>query len=225
VTGDQLRKTRMLVDRRRSLLTVTVSMLAAAAVLTGSVRFAHAEEPTLADEILKALAPSDNTRSLSGARAEPTPEQVSFVESLKKKTANSLAPGEREKLATLTKDKPNFDVKINFDFDSDRIGPAAAQAVNEVGKALLNSQLAGNTFVLAGHTDAKGTDAYNQDLSERRAEAVKRYLVETFKIPAENLVAVGYGKTTLKNASNPFAPENRRVQIVNMADKSVANRQ
>ena len=56
MTGDQLRKTRMLVDRRRSLLTVTVSMLAAAAVLTGSVRFAHAEEPTLADEILKALA-------------------------------------------------------------------------------------------------------------------------------------------------------------------------
>ena len=106
----------------------------------------------------------------------------------------------------------------------DKIGPDATKAVNEVGKALSNSKLTGNTFVLAGHTDAKGSDAYNQDLSERRAETVKRYLVETYKIPAENLVAVGYGKTMLKNTSNPFASENRRVQIVNMADKNVANR-
>ncbi len=216
----------MLVNRRQSLLVVMVS-IAAAGALTGNVRFAHSEEPALADEILKALAPQDDTRSLSGARpqAAPTPEQTSFVESLKKKPANSLAPAEREKLATLTKDRPSFDVKINFDFDSDKIGPAAAQAVNEVGKALSNSKLAGNTFILAGHTDAKGTDAYNQDLSERRADTVKRYLIETYKIPAENLVAVGYGKTTLKNTSNPFAPENRRVQIVNMTDKNVANRQ
>jgi outer membrane protein OmpA-like peptidoglycan-associated protein len=217
----------MLVDRRQSLLAVTVSMLAAAAVFAASVRFARSEEPALADEILKALTPQDETRSLSGARPEAaqTPEQTSFVESLKKKTANSLGPAEREKLAALTKDKPSFDVKINFDFDSDKIGPAAAQAVNEVGKALSNSKLTGNTFVLAGHTDAKGTDAYNQELSERRADTVKRYLIETYKIPPENLVAVGYGKTMLKNTGNPFAPENRRVQIVNMTDKNVANRQ
>ncbi len=216
----------MLVYRRQSLLAVAISTLAVAAAFSASVRFAHAEEPSLADEILKALTSQDDTRSLSGARpaAAPTPEQTDFVDSLKKKTAGSLAPGEREKLAALTKDKPSIDVKINFDFDSDKIGPDATKAVNEVGKALSNSKLTGNTFVLAGHTDAKGSDAYNQDLSERRAEAVKRYLVETYKIPAENLVAVGYGKTTLKNTSNPFAPENRRVQIVNMTDKNVANR-
>ncbi len=216
----------MLLDRRQSLFVVAVSMLTAAAAFSTGVRFAYSEEPSLADEILKALTRQDDTRSLSGARTEapPTPEQTDFVDSLKKKTATSLAPGEREKLAALTKDKPSIDVKINFDFDSDKIGPDAAKAVNEVGKALSNSKLTGNTFVLAGHTDAKGTDAYNQELSERRAETVKRYLVETYKIPAENLVAVGYGKTMLKNTSNPFASENRRVQIVNMADKNVANR-
>ena len=216
----------MLVYRRQSLFAVAISMLAVAAAFSASVRFAHAEEPSLADEILKALTSQDDTRSLSGARpaAAPTPEQTDFVDLLKKKTAGSLAPAEREKLAALTKDKPSIDVKINFDFDLDKIGPDATKAVNEVGKALSNSKLTGNTFVLAGHTDAKGSDAYNQDLSERRAEAVKRYLVETYKIPAENLVAVGYGKTTLKNTSNPFAPENRRVQIVNMTDKNVANR-
>ncbi len=211
----------MLVDRRRSLLTVTFSVLGAAIALSTSGQFVHAEDPSLADEILHALTPNATTRSLTSQR----PEQAPFVDSLKKKTADSLAPDERQKLATLAKDMPSFDVRINFDYNSDNIGPAAAQAIKDVGKALSNSQLTGNTFIIAGHTDGKGSDDYNQRLSERRAEAVKRYLSEKYNIPPETLVAVGYGKTTLKNTNNPFAPENRRVQIINMADKKAANKQ
>ena len=115
--------------------------------------------------------------------------------------------------------------KLTLTFDSDRIGPAAARAVDEIGKALSNSKLTGNTFIIAGHTDAKGSSTYNQELSERRAESVKSYLIEKYRIPAADLIAAGYGKTMLKDVSNPFAPENRRVQIINMADKSIAQRQ
>jgi outer membrane protein OmpA-like peptidoglycan-associated protein len=211
----------MLVDRRRSLLKVTFSVLGAAIALSTSGQLVHAEDPSLADEILHALTPTATTRSLT---TQP-PEQAKFVDSLKKKPADSLAPDERQRLATLAKDMPTFDVRINFEFNSDSIGPAAAQAIKEVGKALTSSQLTGNTFVIAGHTDGKGSDAYNQRLSERRAEAVKSYLVEKYNIPPETLLAVGYGKTMLKDTNNPFAPENRRVQIVNMADKNVANKQ
>jgi outer membrane protein OmpA-like peptidoglycan-associated protein len=217
----------MLVDRRRSLLLVTISMLAATVTLSGSARFAHAEDPALADEILKALTPEHQTRSLSVSRPQPavTPEQANFVDSLKNKTANSLAPVERERLSAFIRDKPSFDVKINFDFNSDKIGPEAARAIDEVGKALSNSKLAGYTFVIAGHTDAKGSVTYNQELSERRAESVRTYLIEKYKIPGVNLIAVGYGKTMLKDAGNPFASENRRVQIVNTTDKSIAEQQ
>jgi outer membrane protein OmpA-like peptidoglycan-associated protein len=217
----------MLFDRKRSLLIVTISMLAAAATLTSGARSVHAEDPALADEILNALTPEHQTRSLTVSRPEPavTPEQASFVESLKNKAANSLGPAEREKLAAFTRDKPSFDVKINFDFNSDKIGPEAARAIDEVGKALSNSKLTGYTFVIAGHTDAKGSVQYNQELSQRRAESVRSYLTEKYKIPAANLIAVGYGKTMLKDASNPFGSENRRVQIVNTTDKSIAERQ
>ena len=76
--------------------------------------------------------------------------------------------------------------------------------------------VAGSVFLVAGHTDGKGGDEYNQGLSERRAEAIKRYLVRKFGLAAENLVTAGYGKTQLKNSGNPFADENRRVQVVNM---------
>ena len=71
--------------------------------------------------------------------------------------------------------------------------------MDNLGKALTDSSLKGGTFVLAGQTDAVGSEEYNQD--------------------PDRLVTAGYGKTRLKNKDNPKAPENRRVEVVNMADK------
>ena len=83
-----------------------------------------------------------------------------------------------------------------------------------MGRALSNPDLKGSTFVVAGHTDAAGGEAYNQDLSERRADSIKRYLVDKFGIAGTDLVTVGYGKTKLKDPANPLAEVNRRVQVV-----------
>jgi outer membrane protein OmpA-like peptidoglycan-associated protein len=88
--------------------------------------------------------------------------------------------------------------------------------VTALGKALTSDELKGATFVVAGHTDAKGGDSYNQGLSERRAEAVRRFLKDKYGIDSANLVAVGHGKTQLKDSANPLAAENRRVQIINL---------
>ena len=58
------------------------------------------------------------------------------------------------------------------------------------------------------------------DAFARVEHTVKHYLVTHFKLPPASLVAVGYGKTKLKNESNPFGAENRRVQVVNMSDNN-----
>jgi flagellar motor protein MotB len=60
-------------------------------------------------------------------------------------------------------------------------------------------------------------------LSEQRAETVKRFLVANYRIPAQNLVTSGYGKKGLKNAADPFDAVNRRVEIVNVAEKDHAS--
>ena len=86
-----------------------------------------------------------------------------------------------------------------------------------------NPRLKDSTFVVAGHTDAAGTDSYNQNLSERRADSIKRYLVEKFDIPAGNLVTVGYGKTKPKDPNAPLDPVNRRVQVINIIAKTASN--
>ena len=93
-----------------------------------------------------------------------------------------------------------------------------------LGRALANPELKGSTFIVAGHTDAAGSDTYNQDLSERRADSIKRYLVEKSGIPAADLVTVGYGKTKLKDPANPLAEVNRRVQVVNTENKATASK-
>jgi outer membrane protein OmpA-like peptidoglycan-associated protein len=195
----------------------------ACAVITAGLAFplgakiAFAAEQPSAEDIIRALKPvAKTTRSLSAMR---NPDESHFIDTLRNRQTRSLSGAEREKIASVIGKKPSIDLEINFEYNSDAIGEKAAPQVAALGQALLSSELKGSTFVVAGYTDIKGGDAYNQSLSERRADAVKRYLAEKYNIDAASLVTVGYGKTKLKIPSNPIAAENRRVQVVNMADK------
>ena len=69
-------------------------------------------------------------------------------------------------------------------------------------------------FRISGHTDALGSGKYNQALSERRAVAVKMYLIENGKIDTDRLETIGWGEERLKNSLNPSNAINRRVEIV-----------
>ena len=97
-------------------------------------------------------------------------------------------------------------------------------SVQALGRALSNPDLRGSTFIVAGHTDAAGGESYNQDLSERRADSIKKYLIDKYGIAGTDLVTVGYGKSKLKDPANPMAEANRRVQVVNMENKATASK-
>jgi outer membrane protein OmpA-like peptidoglycan-associated protein len=183
------------------------------------------------DQIVRALVPVKKplTRGLSvGPQVEPDPAAVAaegrFVQTIRGRTTRSLSNTEREEIATIVKDKPKIDLEINFDYNSADISARSLSSVQALGKALTNPDLKGSTFVVAGHTDAAGGESYNQDLSERRADAIKRYLIDKYGIAASDLVTVGYGKSKLKDPANPMADANRRVQVVNMENKATASK-
>ena len=67
---------------------------------------------------------------------------------------------------------------------------------------------------LEGHTSAEGDAAFNQKLSEARAQAAVNFLVEHEGIDVARLEAVGKGSSELKNQENPMAPENRRTEFI-----------
>ena len=105
---------------------------------------------------------------------------------------------------------PKFDLLISFDYNSDELTRSARQNLDEFAKALKSPGLVQRHFALEGHTDATGTPEYNQQLSERRAEAVRRYLTAK-GVTAQNLEARGFGETRPR-APDPLDPSNRRVE-------------
>lgn len=106
-----------------------------------------------------------------------------------------------------------IDLTVFFLYDSYQLTPEARIQLEPLGRALQSRELAGRRFLIAGHTDAAGSQAYNGRLSARRAGAVKRYLVEAFGIAPSRLVAYGWGEGRLKDAQNPLSRVNRRVEV------------
>ncbi len=104
----------------------------------------------------------------------------------------------------------NFDLLVNFDFNSDQLTQAAKQNLEQFAKALQDPRLKGEKFEIDGHTDATGAEDYNQGLSERRANSVVSYLTSQGLDPSE-LIAKGFGKTKPRVA-DPYSAENRRVE-------------
>jgi outer membrane protein OmpA-like peptidoglycan-associated protein len=114
---------------------------------------------------------------------------------------------------------PSVDLEVFFEFDSAEITPPAVEVLETLGRALSDQRLANDTFLIAGHTDAKGRRSYNRRLSSMRARAVRDFIVANFGVDPSRLKTQGFGSRHLKNPDEPLSGENRRVQIVNLAKR------
>lgn len=176
-------------------------------------------------QLIEALK-SKSTRGMSPAVTDArskTEEEDKIIEELSAKAMRGLSRPERTKLAEATESRPAIDLEINFDFNAADTTEGIRSVLMALGRAMTSADLNGAKFMVAGHTDAKGSDAYNQKLSERRANAVKTFLTTHFNLKDEQLVAVGYGEERLKNRKKPYAEENRRVQVVNISPTVVSS--
>jgi outer membrane protein OmpA-like peptidoglycan-associated protein len=201
-----------------------VMLVASGFMLFAGYGLAGAAEQASESQILNALTPSAKTRALRAAPTEQNAKQQSFINNLRSTRTRSLTLDERQEVAAIAKERPSIDLEIYFDFNSAEIASKAVPDLMSLGRALTNPSLQGSVFLLSGHTDAKGGDEYNLRLSERRAQAVRQFLIRNFQIADDSLVATGYGKEQLKNPANPFAAENRRVQVTNLQTKQEAGK-
>ncbi|AWN54626.1 OmpA family protein [Methylobacterium sp. 17Sr1-1] len=116
-------------------------------------------------------------------------------------------------------DPPNSaSFHINFKYDSADLETDSLITLDQIGAALRDDRLRTYKFSIVGHTDAKGSDAYNQSLSERRANSVREYLTSKFSISPSLITAKGYGKSHLLDPARPEDGVNRRVQVVTDVD-------
>ena len=104
-----------------------------------------------------------------------------------------------------------LDMSVNFELDSADLIPDARVKLDEFAKALKDNRLKAHTFVVEGHTDASGSEVYNEGLSQRRAQSVTAFLLSN-GIEPSRITAIGMGETHPRNA-NPYDPVNRRVEM------------
>lgn len=164
----------------------------------------HAAEPqggVVSDqEIEKALAPAPRTRGITRGITVTTREDA------KEEVRNEAAARPE-----------SIDLRIPFELNSSQLQPGAMAQLRQLELALQSPALRGSRFMIAGHTDATGNAEYNRQLSTRRAEAVRQFLVAA-GIDAMRLETAGLGADQLLTPDRPADPANRRVEIRNIGE-------
>jgi outer membrane protein OmpA-like peptidoglycan-associated protein len=115
------------------------------------------------------------------------------------------------------KTSPTVNLYVNFAYKSADLEQDAMITLDRLAAALKDDRLIEWEFLIGGHTDAVGSDAYNLNLSERRAASVKQYLSEVHGISEQRLIEKGFGERRLLDPDFPEDGVNRRVQITTLA--------
>lgn len=164
---------------------------------------------------LAALIAVAGTVGIHPAVADPTVKSGDIVEFFVKEAklgaSRGLCIGTAQECDSTAPKPTGLDMVINFELDSAILTQQARENLDEFAKALQNNQLSSARFVVEGYTDARGTEKYNLGLSERRAEAVTRFLYEK-GISQTKVTAVGMGEANPRVA-DPMDAVNRRVEM------------
>ena len=156
------------------------------AVIVASLGVPAMAQDLTTEEIIQQLRPSGKTRSLSENR------------------------GIKVEGKDLVETEASINLYINFDYNSAALRQDALITLDRLAAALKDQRLASLDFLIGGHTDAKGSDAFNLGLSERRARAVKDYLVQRHGISATMLIDKGFGEARLLDKANPLDGQSAR---------------
>ncbi|MBT8461545.1 MAG: OmpA family protein [Gemmatimonadetes bacterium] len=185
-------------------LSIRERLVTARVMVDGAYAKAFMDETRIANAPRVDLERSDRiTFVLSGK-----PDQPIYLGQIR------LAAGGRDLYDKLAAEGRVATQGILFATDSDAIQPESTPTLREIGEMMeAHTDL---VLLIEGHTDAEGDDAHNQDLSERRARSVVRFLVEEYGIDGDRLAAAGFGESNPvgDNATPEGRQQNRRVELV-----------
>ncbi|MGJ5181606.1 OmpA family protein [Bradyrhizobium oligotrophicum] len=189
---------------------MATSLLALIAASVASAP-ARAQEVTRED-IVRQLARFENAAALDLPALKQQTQERSKIRSRNEPPASKRTPIAPE-LMTL----PTFNVDIQFDQDTPIVRPESYQTVGRIADAMVYSDLLPYTFLIVGHVEANGKRESNVILSQRRADAIRDILANTFKISVKRLQSIGLGEEQLLDPSKPTAPVNQQIQIMTVA--------
>ena len=189
-----------------------IGLLAGGVLLLSGATTVSAQNAASRDDIVAKL---DKYQSDLELDVPALRQQVS--ERSKMRGKNEPPPQKRPPIAPDLNKLPAFNVDITFDVDTPIVQPESYQAVGQIADALVHSSVLPYTILVVGHIEANGKREANAILSQRRADAIREILVNTFKISAKRIQSVGLGEEQLLDSARPNAPVNNQIQIMTLA--------
>jgi outer membrane protein OmpA-like peptidoglycan-associated protein len=186
-----------------------IGLLLMLAALSVAPSRAQAPAAPTRDDIVNALEKFD-----TGPELDLVALKQKISERSKMRGKNEPEPSKRPPIVPELKGLPTFNVAIQFDVDTPIILPDSYETVGRIADAFVNAPLLPYTFLIVGHSDSNGRREANVILSQRRADAIRDVLVNTFKISAKRIQSLGLGEEQFIDQAHPASPVNLQIQIV-----------
>jgi outer membrane protein OmpA-like peptidoglycan-associated protein len=194
-------------------ITPVLFAFSVALTLSGPASAQVADQTGASAEELKSIFQRQKSRGLTLAPGTAVATGIASASDATTLTAPGAAPEAVVPVAyNALEAEDQINIRIAFDFDSAVLRPSEKQKLAALCTAMQEATDIG-VFRIVGHTDAAGSDDYNDRLSLLRAEEVKRHLVSDCGIAPERLQAVGVGKRFLFDPADPRGEVNRRVEF------------
>lgn len=194
--------------KRLAVLSMTpMLLLGAQMAMAEGVRMYDAGEVPAASDVANILSGGKMGDSQMMNRPKMRGISLESVKEPETKTANDLAAV----AAPPSNANTVVGLPVEFAFNSADILPENRPQLDAVAEGI--KMTSGIRVVVEGHTDASGSAAYNKALSLKRAEAVRSYLVNEHGINSSMLVVEGRGESDPLQGTDPYAAQNRRVQL------------
>jgi OOP family OmpA-OmpF porin len=133
------------------------------------------------------------------------------------RSKNEPEPSKRPPIVPEILNLPSFTVSIDFDTDTPVVRPSSYEMVGRIADAMVHASLLPYNFLIVGHSDATGRREANAMLSQRRADAIRDILVNTFKISSKRIQSIGLGEEQLLDPARPTSATNQQIQILTVA--------
>lgn len=133
------------------------------------------------------------------------------------RSRNEPEPSKRPPIAPEILNLPSVNLDIHFDTDTPVVRPDSYQTLGRLADALVNATLLPYGFLIVGHSASTGKREANAILSQRRADAIRDVLVNTFKISSKRIQTLGLGEEQFIDQAHPASQANDQIQIMTIA--------
>ncbi|MBR1125312.1 OmpA family protein [Bradyrhizobium lablabi] len=187
-----------------------IGMVAGALLLADALP-ARSQSAVTRDEIIEKLNKFESAPDIDVPALR---QQV--LERSKVRSKTDPPPNKRPLIAPDLTKLPTVNLEFQFDVDTPIVQPASYQTLGRLADALVHSSMLPYGVLIVGHTESNGRRENNVILSQRRADAIRDMLVNTFKIATKRVQSVGLGEEQFIDQARPTAPVNNQIQVVTL---------